>query len=320
VRIAVTGMGGELGTRVALLLEARDDVSAIMGLDLEPPRRHLRRAEYHRVDPRDRERTISTIAAFAPTVLVHLGVYEPHARSGPTSATTRTAVGTIAALDACLDAGTLEAVVVRSGIEVYGRGSGTPVRPDESVAPDPTSPFGESLLHAERVAVDGGAKAGVPVSLLRCAPVVGPHFPSPLGRVLRLPAVPVPLFGSARFCVLHQEDAAAAIVAAVTRRPDGPVNVVGSGAVSALEAVRLGGGVPVPTWGPGWRVAAVATEIAGAPLADHVIELLTRGRLADGDRVQELLGFSPLHTTPEVVGSLHAWAALQPGSSARPAA
>jgi UDP-glucose 4-epimerase len=148
VRIAVTGMGGELGTRVALLLEARDDVSAIMGLDLEPPRRHLRRAEYHRVDPRDRERTLSTIAAFAPTVLVHLGVYEPHARSGPTSATTRTAVGTIAALDACLDAGTLEAVVVRSGIEVYGRGSTTPVRPDESVAPDPTSPFGESLLHA----------------------------------------------------------------------------------------------------------------------------------------------------------------------------
>ena len=150
--------------------------------------------------------------------------------------------------------------------------------------------------------------------------MVGPHFPSPLGRVLRLPAVPVPLFGSARFCVLHQEDAAAAIVAAVTRRPDGPVNVVGSGAVSAIEAVRLGGGVPMPTWGPGWRVAAVATEIAGAPLADHVIELLTRGRLADGDRVQELLGFSPVHTTPEVVGSLHAWAALQPGSSARPAA
>ena len=82
-----------------------------MGVDLEPPRRHLRRAEYHRVDPRDRERMVSTIAGFAPTVLVHLGVYEPHARSGPRSATTRTAIGTIAALEACLDAGTLEAVV-----------------------------------------------------------------------------------------------------------------------------------------------------------------------------------------------------------------
>jgi len=320
VRVAVTGMGGELGTRVALLLEARDDVSAIMGVDLEPPRRHLRRAEYHRVDPRDREKSLSTIASFSPTVLVHLGVYEPYARSGPRSATTRTAIGTIAALDAALDAGTLEAVVVRSGTEVYGRGPGAPTRPDETVAPDPTCPFGESLLHAERVAVDGGAKAGVPVTRLRLAPVVGPHFPSPLGRVLRLPAVPVPLFGSARFSVLHQEDAAAAVVAAVSRRPDGPVNVVGRGAVSAMEAVRLGGGVPVPTWGPGWRVAAVATELAGAPLPEHVVELLTRGRLADGDRVQELLGMRPVHSTPEVVGSLHEWAALQPGSSARPPA
>lgn len=320
MRIAVTGMGGELGTRVALLLEARDDVTAIMGVDLEPPRRHLRRAEYHRVDPRDRDRMVATIAGFAPTVLVHLGVYEPHARSGPTSATTRTAVGTIAALDACLDAGTLEAVVMRSGIEVYGRGEGTPVWPDESVAPDPTSPFGESLLHAERVVLDGAARSGATATLLRFAPVVGPHFPSPLGRVLRLPAVPVPLFGAARFCVLHQEDAATAIVAAVDRRPDGPVNVVGRGAVSATEAVRLGGGVPVPTWGPGWRIAAVATELAGAPLADHVVELLTRGRLADGDRVEELLGFVPRYATAEVVGRLHEWAALQPGSSARPAA
>jgi UDP-glucose 4-epimerase len=320
MRVAVTGMGGELGTRVALLLEAEEAVEAIMGVDLEPPRRHLRRTEFHRVDPRDRERTLGVVAGFAPTVLVHLGVYEPYARSGPRSATTRTAVGTIAALDACLDAGTLDAVVARSGIEVYGRGPATPTRPDESVAPDPTCPYGESLLHAERVVVDGAAKAGVPATLLRFAPVVGPHVPSPLGRVLRLPAVPVPVVGASRFCVLHQEDAAAAVLAAVARRPDGPVNVVGRGALSALEAVRLGGGVPVPTWGPGWRVAAVATELAGAPLPEHVIELLTRGRLADGDRVEELLGTSPVHTTPEVVGHLHEWAAVHGGTSARPAA
>ncbi len=313
MRVVVTGMGGELGTRVALLLEADERVSAIMGVDLEPPRRHLRRAEYHRVDPRNRERSIEVIADFAPTVLVHLGIYEPYARSGPRSATNRTAVGTIAALDACVDAGTLEAVVVRSGIEVYGRGRGTPVRPDESDAPDPTSAFGESLLHAERVARDGAARAGVPATVLRLAPVVGPHFPSPLGRVLRLPAVPVPLLGGGRFCVLHQEDAADAIVAAVHRRPDGPVNVVGGGAVSALEAVRLGGGVPLPTWGPGWRLAAVATEVAGAPLPEHVVELLTKGRLADGDRVGDLLGMEPKHTTPEVVAHLHEWATTHSG-------
>ncbi len=307
VRIALTGMGGELGTRVALLLEADPDVEAVMGLDVDPPRRHLRRAEFHRVDPRNREHTLEVITRFAPTVLVHLGVYEPGARSGPSRATIRTAVGTIAALDACVRAGTVEAVVLRSGIEVYGRGRGTPACPDESVHPDPTCAFGESLLHAERVALDGAARSEATATLLRFAPIVGPHFPSPLGRVLRLPVVPIPVLGASRFCVLHQEDAAAAIVAAVHRRPPGPVNVVGRGAVTPLEAVRLGGGVPVPTVGPGWRIAAAATELAGAPLPDHVVELLTSGRLADGSRVRERLGVAPRRGTIEVVGHLHEW-------------
>jgi UDP-glucose 4-epimerase len=308
VRIAVTGMGGELGTRVARILDADERVTELLGVDAEPPRRHLRRAEFHRIDPLDRERTMTTLAEFAPSVLVHLGVYEPYARVEPALAISRTAIGTIAALDGCRAGGRLESVVLRSGIEVYGRGPRTPARPDETVAPDPTCPFGESLVHAERVARDGARRAGAAVALLRLAPVVGPHVPSPLGRVLRLPAVPVPAVGSPRFCVLHPEDAADAVVAAVLRRTDAAVNVVGSGTVTPRQAARLGGRVPVPTWGPGWRFASATTSLAGAPLPDHVVELLIHGRLADGGRADELLGVSPAHTTPEVMAHLHEWA------------
>ena len=42
MRVLITGLGGELGTRVAALLEDRDDVDAIFGLDGYPPRRWLR--------------------------------------------------------------------------------------------------------------------------------------------------------------------------------------------------------------------------------------------------------------------------------------
>ncbi|HEY6533108.1 MAG TPA: NAD-dependent epimerase/dehydratase family protein [Acidimicrobiales bacterium] len=308
MRIAVTGMGGELGTRVARLLDSDDRVAELLGLDVEPPRRHLRRAQFHRIDPSDRERTVAVLAEFAPTVLVHLGVYEPYARVEPALAISRTAIGTIAALDGCLRGGQLESVVVRSGIEVYGRAKNRPVRPDETVRPDPTSPFGESMLHVERVARDGARRVDAPVALLRLAPVVGPHVPSPLGRVLRLPAVPVPATGAPRFCVLHPEDAAAAVVAAVHRRTDGPVNVVGPGAVTPRQAARLGRRVPVPTWGPGWRVASATTSLAGAPMPEHVVELLVRGRLADGAMAGEALGIAPRHTTPEVLGHLHEWA------------
>lgn len=308
MRVAITGMGGELGTRVARILDGDADVEALLGLDVEPPRRHLRRAEFHRIDPLDRDRAVTVLAEFAPTVLVHLGVYEPYARSSPALATSRTAIGSIAAFEGARRGGNLRSVVVRSGIEVYGRGPSSPDRPDETVAPDPTSAFGESLLHAERVARDGANRAGVPATVLRLAPVVGPHVPSPLGRLLRLPAVPVPPIGSPRFCLLDAEDAAAAVVAAIHRSPDGPVNVVASGSVTPRQAARLGHRVPVPTWGPGWKVASATTGLAGAPLPDHVVELLVRGRLAAGELAGERLGVVAIHTTTEVVARLQEWA------------
>ena len=55
-RVLITGMGGELGTRVAQLIEQRPWAGEVVGVDFVPPRRRLRRAEFHRIDPRDRDR------------------------------------------------------------------------------------------------------------------------------------------------------------------------------------------------------------------------------------------------------------------------
>ena len=197
----------------------------------------------------------------------------------------RTAAGTVAAVTAATDAGGLDRIIVRSGIEVYGRRRGSPVRPDEQVRPDPTSPFGRELAHVERACVEAGLHAAAPVTCLRFAPLVGPHFPSPLGRYLRTPAVPFSAVGDPPFSLLHQQDAAAALLAAVRRPVDGPVNVVGDGAATASQAARLGRRLPVPVVGPGWWAARRFSELAGAPVPDHVHELLVRGRTADGSRV-----------------------------------
>jgi UDP-glucose 4-epimerase len=138
---------------------------------------------------------------------------------------------------------------------------------------------------------------------------VGPHFPSPLGRLLRLPAVPVAALGSAPFSVLHQEDAARAVVAALAADVEGALNVVAPGAVTAVQAARLGGRAVVPIFGPGWRAARLAAEAAGAPLPEHVRELLIRGRTADGGRAAEVLA-APARTTLEVVEHLFDWPAV----------
>jgi UDP-glucose 4-epimerase len=307
MKVLITGMGGELGTRLANQLADDPSVEAVMGLDIDPPRRR-HSAEFHRVDPRDRDKATALIRGFEPTALVHLGVYEPYARSTPKSAVERTAAGTLAAVSSAVDAGCLDRIIVRSGIEVYGRRRGAPVRPDEQVRPDPTTPFGHQLLQVERVCIEGGLHAAAPVTCLRFAPLVGPSFPSPLGRYLRMPAVPFRALGDPPFSLLHQNDAAAALVAALRRPVDGPVNVVGAGAVTASQAARVGRRIPVPTLAVGWPAARLFSEFAGAPVPDHVHELLTRGRVADGSRAGELLGVRPERSTPEVVEELYAWA------------
>ncbi len=305
LRVLITGMGGELGTRVAQLLEARPEVDEVCGMDIDPPRRRLYRADFHRIDPRLRHRGTDLVRDFAPDVVAHLGVFEPDARSGPRLAGALTASGAVGLFESLDGLPSVSSVVVRSGIEVYGRRRGGPTSPDESVVPDPTSAFGHALRHVEQVATDAAHRCDVPLTVLRMAPIVGPHFPSPLGRLLRLPAVPYSVSGAPPFAVVPQSAAAAAVVAAVLGGVDGVVNVVGPGAVTASAAARRGGRVSVPVVGPGWRAARLAAEMAGAPVPDHVAELLQRGRVADGTSAAGLLGVAPELGTPEVVERLY---------------
>ena len=307
----VTGMGGELGTRVALLLQADERVTELAGIDIDPPRRRVR-AAFHRIDPRDRRRVLEVVRDLAPEAVVHAGIYEPDARSSPRSAEERTRAGTLAVLGCAAETGALRRLVVRSGIEVYGRARGSATVPDEDVPPDPTSHYGRILLEVERIAAAAGRTADVPVTAIRTAPVAGPHFPSPLGRVLRLPFVPFAVAADPPFSIVHQADAAAALVAALHLDHDGPLNVVGADAVTAAQAARLGGRVPVAAAGPGWAVIRRLCELMGAPVPSHVMELLRRGRSADGTTAASLLGGAPQHSTIDVVKAVYEWAQVTP--------
>jgi len=317
MRVLVTGMGGELGTRVAQLLEARPEVREVAGFDFVPPRRRLRSAEFRRIDPRNRERVVEFVTDFAPQVVAHFGVYEPASRMSPSSAAERTEVCTVAALGAAARAGALEYVVSRSGLEVYGRRTSRASVPDEAVPPAPTTPYGVSLLQVETITAGVGRRNDIPVASLRYAPVVGPHAPSPLGRVLRLPVVPVPAFADSPFSLAHPEDAAGAMVAAIVRRHAGPLNIVGPGAATPWQAARLGGRVPVPIVPALWGWTARVTELSGAAIAPHVVEMLRYGRTGSGERAIDALGIPPLHTTQDVLREVFEWADVVPLAVAR---
>jgi UDP-glucose 4-epimerase len=312
MRVLITGMGGEIGTRVAQLLEERRDVTEIIGVDFVPPRRRLRRSEFRRIDPRDRDKLAAFASEVAPDAVAHFGIYEPGSRLPPKMAARYTQASAVAALGGAARAGNLTRIVLRSGIAVYGRGRGRPGVPDEEAPVAPTTPFGRSLLAIEAHAVELGKQYDVPVTALRMATIAGSHMPSPLGRVLRLPAVPVPAFADPVFQLLHADDAARAMVEALFVEHAGPLNVVGPGAASVWQAVRLGARVPLPIVGPMWSVAAQAVELAGAPAPPHVIELLTKGSAADGSRAETELPMGDLRSTHDVCTELYEWATVTP--------
>jgi UDP-glucose 4-epimerase len=319
-RALVSGMGGEMGVRVANHLASQPDVEAVVGIDIDPPRRRVHeKVHFHRVDPRERERVVALVRDLDPTVVVHLGVYEPNARVGPSLARSLNERGSLNTLGAAVECHSLERIVVRSGTEVYGRGRGRATRPDESVPPSPTSSFGRQLVHVEEFAIEAARAAGAVVTALRFAPLVGSAMPSPLGRYLRLPVVAFGGLADPAFAVLHQNDAVTALLAAVDHGPDAPVNVVADGVITPAQAARLGGRFPLPILGPQWQLARVAAELLGAPLPEHVRELLVRGQVADGTAAVGLLGTHPAWSTLDIIRDLYEWApvtVIHPGEHA----
>ncbi|MGH9134769.1 MAG: NAD-dependent epimerase/dehydratase family protein [Ilumatobacteraceae bacterium] len=306
-RVLISGMGGELGSRVASLLENEPWVESLEGIDLDPPRRRLRRAVYHRIGPGDHDRIVDVVTRFDPHVLVHIAVWEPHSRANPERARLLTDDAATSILGAAAECRSLESIVVRSGTEIYGRARGSVSRPDESARINPTSRFGKMLAGIEHTAATIGDRIGVTVGALRLAPVIGPHVPSPLGRYLRMPAVPFSALADPPFAVAQETDAAAAFVAAARVRLAEPINVVAPGSITAFQAIRRGGRLPVPLFGPDWMIARGLSYLAGAPIPDHVLELMHRGRLADGGRAREVLGIGATNTTREVIDKLFSW-------------
>jgi len=65
MRILITGMGGAIGTGIAHKLE-RDPDNVIVGIDMVPPRRHLRSSEFHLVRPDDVSTRTRLIRDFDP--------------------------------------------------------------------------------------------------------------------------------------------------------------------------------------------------------------------------------------------------------------
>lgn len=309
-RVMVTGMGGELGSLVATLLEDESWVGEIEGLDTNPPRRRLKRSTFHLVEPFHHARTSEIISRFNPHVIIHLGIWEPHARLNTHDAKIHSDELAHAVFDAAHLIPALESLVVRSGVEVYGTHGHWPRLPDERSALNPQSTFGHMLVALEQQVIALAMARGTSIATLRLGTVIGPHVPSPLGRLLRLPAVPYNPIGNPQFSLIGDHDAALAIVAAARHQANGIANITAHGSMSVSAAANIGRRLALPVIGPAWWVSRTISSIAGAPVPNHVSELLQHGRGAHSGTCEELLGFTPHLSTADVISRLYAWPSI----------
>ena len=303
-RLLVVGVGSELGSLSTALLERDDRFDEILGIDVHPPRRRLRRTSFVRIEHDESAEFVRRVIEFRPDIIVHLGVWEPHARLGTNEARTATGAYGRALCAALSKLNGLTRVVVRSGVEVYGTPKSVP---DEHSVVAPTSIYGHMLASLESMIVDA-APAGTVVTTMRLAPVIGAHVPSPLGRLLRLPIVPIDPLSRARFQVVADDDAARAIAHATTHGRNEPVNVVAEGAVNTSAVLRQGRRLVAPVVPHTWSLVSSLTTLVGAPLPDHVRELLQHGRLAS--TIRRDLEYRPVHTTVDVIARLYSWPSI----------
>lgn len=313
-RLLVVGVGSELGSLSTTLLEKESRFADILGIDVHPPRRRLHRTAFARVEHNDTVQFVKRVLAHRPDVIVHLGVWEPHARLGTSDA--RTATGnygkalceSLAALDG------LSRLVVRSGIEVYGAQTGR--IHDEHSPIAPTSTYGHMLSSLEAMLRESVPRTAT-TTVLRLAPVIGAHVPSPLGRLLRLPVVPVDALSRSRFQVVADDDAARAVVHAALKGRDEAVNIVADDSVTLASVMRSGRRLPMPVLPYAWSLVSSLSTLAGAPLPDHVRELLRHGRLAR--TLTHDLDYRPVHSTPDVIARLYSWPSIVRIAPNRPA-
>ena len=168
-RIVVTGLGGELGSLVGSLLEEDSSIGEIVGIDTNPPRRRLKRSAFHLVESSDRDRIGTIINDANPHVIIHLGVWEPHARLNAADAKLHTEQLGEAVFETAHGLPALESLVLRSGIEVYGSLAHWPHQPNEHQALEPESEFGHMLLALEHRAAELAMERGTSIAMLRLA-------------------------------------------------------------------------------------------------------------------------------------------------------
>ncbi|MBU0991688.1 MAG: SDR family oxidoreductase [Proteobacteria bacterium] len=246
--IFITGVSGYLGGRIAQALSENENVSSIVGIDIQPPKKNISKLTFFKKDVRDpisdllKDHHIDTVihAAYVLTPIHDRSLMEDMNISGMKNV-----------LKACAE-NKISHLLYTSSATAYGFHPDNPVPLNETHPLRGNDDFTYAKNKKEIEAIIGEftkAHPEIKISVLRPCFVVGPHFDNPLSRHLtrRWVLFPSPV---APFQFVHEDDLVRAVLLCLEKTITGVFNIAGEGTVSLPEAVDMLGGTSfqIPYW------------------------------------------------------------------------
>ncbi len=303
--VAVTGAAGYIGGVLLPHLLSAPHVRRVVAIDRRPLNRTAPQLTYVRADVRDP--SIRDVLSGCD-VLIHLAfiVQATHDLDRMYDINVR---GSTNVFRAAADAG-IHHIVNLSSYTVYGAWPDNPpyLTEEAPLRPVPGHHYAFHKVLAEAAANEvATTHPHLRVTHLRGAVVVGPRCTNSLGKALReAPFLPVFWRAPSNLQLIHEEDMARAIYAAVEHRIPGVFNIGGRGRLPWPEIVRTAGrrGIPLPAWlwlavlRLAWTLHAPGTASPGE------LALLRYPLAVDWQKAQKHLYWSPRYTTRDAVLSL----------------
>ena len=305
-RVLITGIARFWGGELAQRLEADPDVEQIVGVDVRDPTRELARTDFVRADIRH-SLIGKLVRALGIDTVVHTNLIVDPRRTSARVAHETNVIGTMNLLAACSgDDSPVTTLVVKSSTAIYGSEPDDPSFWTEGMTrrTPPHDAFSRDIVEVEAYVRDFALRRPeARVTVLRFTNVLGPLLQTPFQALLTLPVVPTVLGFDPRLQLLHEEDAIEALYRATVEEHPGVYNVAGPGIVILSQAIRIMGRRNLPVIPPyaGW-MATLALRRAGViDWPPHLLRLIQYGRVVDIGRLQAEFGWTPRHTSREVV-------------------
>ena len=307
--VAITGVAGSIGSRLAARLASRPGEVRVVGVDTQPLQADLG------VDLRQGDlRTDNVTAMLAGVdVVAHLvSAFDPR-RDGLESAALDIEI--LRRLLAAASEAAVSGVVLMSSAMVYGAWANNPVplHEDALLRPNPGFSFAAHKAEMERLAAEWQAQnPDVRLVVLRPVTAVAPGESSWAARILRAAVTVAAGDDDPPVQFLHLDDLAAAVELAALGDLAGAYNVAPDGHVPATEVRRLSGTVPwlrVPPQVASW-LARFRWRWRLAPTPPGVVPYTRFPWVVSNTRLRAA-GWEPQHTNEECyVDSHHAkpWA------------